>query len=121
MGIDELMPHFQSLVSRGYSIALFPEGTRSVNGNIGSFHRGACYIADELGVDIIPLLLYGTGRVLRKGKALMEKSPVYLQVGDVISHEDLEQKDTLKEQTRWLQDMYVRWYGRVADGMAKYV
>ena len=121
MGIDELMPHFRSLVSRGYSIALFPEGTRSVNGNIGSFHRGACYIADELGVDIIPLLLYGTGRVLRKGKALMEKSPVYLQVGDVISHEDLEQKGTLKEQTRWLQDMYVRWYGRVADGMAKYV
>lgn len=65
-GIDELMPKLQSLVKRGYSIAIYPEGTRSKDCKIGRFHKGAFYVAEQLGLEIIPMYLYGPGRILPK-------------------------------------------------------
>ena len=62
-GIDELMPKLQSLVKRGYSIAIYPEGTRSKDCKIGRFHKGAFYVAEQLGLEIIPMYLYGPGRI----------------------------------------------------------
>ena len=44
-GIDTLMPRLRSLVERGYSIAVYPEGTRSPDCRLGRFHQGAFYIA----------------------------------------------------------------------------
>lgn len=61
-GIENLMPHFQSLVDRGYSIAIFPEGTRSADCRIARFHQGAFYVAEQLGLDIQTVMLYGAGR-----------------------------------------------------------
>lgn len=58
-GIEQLMPKLKSLVERGYSIALYPEGTRSENCRIGRFHKGAFAIAEQLGLDVVPMFLYG--------------------------------------------------------------
>lgn len=65
-GIDELMPKLQSLVKRGYSIAIYPEGTRSKDCKIGRFHKGAFYVAEQLGLEIIPMYLYGPGKFFLK-------------------------------------------------------
>lgn len=119
MGIDALMPHMKSLVERGYSVAIFPEGTRSADLQIGPFHRGAAYIANELGTGITPILLYGTGRVLRKHSHHLSKGTVRLEVGKPISWETLQQQMTLKRQTRQLHDSYVRWLSRVDDEMVR--
>lgn len=119
MGIDELLPHFKSLVARGYSIAIFPEGTRSVDLQIGPFHRGAAYVADELGLAITPILLHGTGHVLRKHCHHLNKGLVRLIVDKPISVETLQQHPTLKQQTRLLHDCYVEWLAQVDDEMAR--
>ena len=83
-GIDELMPKLQSLVKRGYSIAIYPEGTRSKDCKIGRFHKGAFYVAEQLGLEIIPMYLYGPGRILPKKTYHLRKGPIYLEVGDTI-------------------------------------
>ena len=59
MGIDTIMPKLQSLVERGCSIAVYPEGTRSKDCSIGRFHKGAFYIASTLKTDILPIVEYG--------------------------------------------------------------
>ena len=52
-------------VSRGASIAIFPEGTRSKNGEIQSFKGGAFALAKEAGVEILPVVLDGTTSIFK--------------------------------------------------------
>jgi len=65
-GYGKNISKLREMMEQGYSIVVFPEGTRSVDGRIGRFHKGAFSIAEDLGLSITPLLLYGTGMVVSK-------------------------------------------------------
>ena len=52
-------------ISRGASIAIFPEGTRSKNGEIQRFKGGAFALAKEAGVEILPIVLDGTTKIFK--------------------------------------------------------
>ena len=47
-------------LGRGASIAIFPEGTRSKDGEIHRFKSGAFTLAKEAGVPILPVVLHGS-------------------------------------------------------------
>lgn len=66
-GVDPGIQKFVDIVADGYSIVIFPEGTRSADGKLNRFHKGAFYLAEQLNIDIIPMLLHGTGDTIRKG------------------------------------------------------
>jgi 1-acyl-sn-glycerol-3-phosphate acyltransferase len=66
-GYENSIPKLQALVKEGYSILIFPEGTRSANGEMRRFHKGAFYLAKQLQLDIMPLLIHGAGDVETKG------------------------------------------------------
>ncbi len=66
-GYDNCIPSLTELVKQGYSVLIFPEGTRSVTGNILRFHKGAFLLAEQMQLDIIPLLLHGAGDTVTKG------------------------------------------------------
>lgn len=77
-----MMSKIKKMVANGYSVMVFPEGTRSADCKIGRFHRGAFKIAEELKLDIIPIFICGFGLVLPKtshhlyqGKMTMEVLP----------------------------------------------
>ena len=53
-------------LGRGVSVAIFPEGTRSKNGEIQRFKQGAFVLAKEAGVDILPVVMDGTTDVIKK-------------------------------------------------------
>lgn len=114
-GIDALMPHFRSLISRGYSIAVFPEGTRSFDGHIARFHQGAFHVAEALGINIIPACLYGTGRVLKKRTYHLAKSPVYMEVGSPLSPSDLQAMGDTLAQARHVRHDYLHHYQAIKD------
>lgn len=60
----------RSLVDRGWSLLIFPEGGRSPDGWGQPFRGGAAYIAMRAGVPVVPVHLDGTRRVLPKGGSL---------------------------------------------------
>lgn len=62
-------------VKQGYSVIVFPEGTRSQDGKIGRFHKGAFFLAEQLKLDILPILVYGNGLVSSK------RQPLYIKKG----------------------------------------
>ncbi len=66
-GYESSLPKLEQLVKEGYSILIFPEGTRSVTGDILRFHKGAFLLAEKLQLDIIPLLIHGAGDAVTKG------------------------------------------------------
>lgn len=54
-------------VRGGRSLLLFAEGTRSRNGRLGPFKRGAFHLALAAGVPVVPVAVSGSGRVIRPG------------------------------------------------------
>lgn len=58
-------------IQEGKSVLLFPEGTRSSDGNMLPFKRGAFTLAVRTGHEIAPFILEGTGRVLKKSSFLV--------------------------------------------------
>jgi 1-acyl-sn-glycerol-3-phosphate acyltransferase len=84
-GIENSVTQLAGALSRGYSIAVFPEGTRSADCSIGRFHRGAFYLAEKLGVDIVPVFLHGLGHVLPKNDFLLREGRITVQVRERIT------------------------------------
>ena len=54
-------------LGRGVSVGLFPEGTRSADGNLGNFKAGAFRVAVQKGVPVLPVAIEGSRFLLPKG------------------------------------------------------
>ena len=80
-GLEKNFAHMKDLVARGYSIVIFPEGTRSPDCRIQRFHRGAFLAARELGLPVLPLYIHGFGYALPKKDFLLRKAGLYMEVG----------------------------------------
>jgi 1-acyl-sn-glycerol-3-phosphate acyltransferase len=63
---NNMMEKSFNCLKRGISIMIFPEGTRSLNNEIGFFKRGAFQLALQANVPILPVLIDGTGGILPK-------------------------------------------------------
>ena len=83
---------------------------------MGRFHQGAFYLAHHLGIDVLPLVLYGTGMALPKHGRLLRRWPLHLEIGARISPEELASYgDTLRAQASFLRKSYVSRYSEIAD------
>jgi long-chain acyl-CoA synthetase len=69
---------------RGYHLLIFPEGTRSRDGNLAPFYPTAGYLALHSGVDVLPAWISGTHEALPPGKALPRKAPLEIRFGPPI-------------------------------------
>jgi 1-acyl-sn-glycerol-3-phosphate acyltransferase len=56
------------LTSRGLSLIVFPEGTRSPDGRLGRFKGGSFHLALEAGLPVVPLSVIGSRHVMLKGR-----------------------------------------------------
>jgi 1-acyl-sn-glycerol-3-phosphate acyltransferase len=82
-GYDENLIKIKALLEDGYSIAIFPEGSRSETVNLQRFHKGAFFMAEKLNVDIVPIIFHGTAYVqgkddnflLKKGRITVKFLP----------------------------------------------
>lgn len=107
-GMTELMPRIKSLVERGCSIAVFPEGTRSSDCRIGRFHQGAFYIAQQLGLEVLPMYLYGAGKVLKKKTYHLNKGLIYIEVGQPMGQAELKQIGDTRHQASHFHKLYLQ-------------
>lgn len=121
--LDTLMPKLKSLKEKGYSIAVYPEGTRSEDCSIGRFHQGAFLIAESLSLDVIPLVLYGTGKVLPKKARLLRKGMISMEIGPRISQERLRSEGgaMLWQQASYMRRYYRGRYSEIANRVEQYV
>ena len=114
-GLEEMLPKLRSLVERGYSICVFPEGTRSKDCRIGRFHQGAFYLAEQLGLEVLPMYLYGPGKVLPKKTYHLNKGPIYIEVDEPVTLEQLQALGDLKQQTSYWRRHYITKYAALCN------
>jgi 1-acyl-sn-glycerol-3-phosphate acyltransferase len=62
----------------GASVILFPEGTRSRDGRLARFKRGAFHLALDAGVPVVPVAISGTFQVIRPRSLIVRPGPVHV-------------------------------------------
>ena len=72
-------------VREGSSVLLFAEGTRSLDGKLQPFKRGAFNLAVRAGVAVVPLTILGSYRVMRKGSFRINPGMITIIVGKPIA------------------------------------
>jgi long-chain acyl-CoA synthetase len=77
-------------LEQGHNVLIFPEGTRSISGELQEFKPTLGYLAIHHRVGILPLYLYGTYDVFPKGSLLLKGRAVGAVIGPFVAYEDLE-------------------------------
>ncbi|MES1158173.1 MAG: lysophospholipid acyltransferase family protein [Haliangium ochraceum] len=80
-------------IRSGSSVAIFPEGTRSRDGNLGPFKKGGFHLALTAGVPIVPVGIRGAHEVMPRGSLILRRGPVTIEVGAPIPTADLSVED----------------------------
>jgi len=72
------------LVDGGWSILIYPEGTRSTTGHLQPFKNGIGLLATGLQVPVVPIGVQGGFQILPKGHRFPRRSPVKVRFGTPI-------------------------------------
>lgn len=89
----EALRQCRDRLDKRVSVMIFPEGTRSKDGELLPFKDGAFSIAVEAGVPILPLAVHGTRTALRKHDWRLGRSVAEVHVLDVVPTEGLTADD----------------------------
>lgn len=93
--IDRKNPHSSIISMRkaieslriGRSMAVMPEGHRTLDGRLLPFKKLPFHLAKEAGVDIVPIGISGAFRLKPKNSRLIRPTPITMKFGDIIPHE----------------------------------
>jgi len=109
-GVDNLMENLEGPIRDGYSIAIFPEGTRSFNEKMLRFRKGAFLLAENLKMDIVPVFFHGTKDFLGKRNFWGRANDITLHIDKRISYEDKkfgnDYSSYTKNFSKWFKERY---------------
>src|SRR5262249_42238857 len=83
------------LIREGFSLIVFPEGTRSRDGRVGEFKGGSFYVALEAGLPVVPLSIVGSRHVMLKGQLA-----TYPGRGKLLGHEPIDTRGLVGAEPR---------------------
>lgn len=81
-------------LKQGYSMVIFPEGTRSKDGNLGEFKPGALKLATKSKCRIVPVTINGSKNIMTKGSFIIKPAEVEVIISKPMEIEEGMDKDT---------------------------
>jgi 1-acyl-sn-glycerol-3-phosphate acyltransferase len=99
-GAEDGLERLKETIDAGYSIVIFPEGTRSEDGVIKRFHKGAFYIAEAFKLPIQPLLIHGAADAIPKGSFYLNTGQLTLKFLPTIAPSDTQFGVSYSERTK---------------------
>jgi 1-acyl-sn-glycerol-3-phosphate acyltransferase len=96
-----MMDKAADAVNNGNSVMIFPEGTRSLDGNLQQFKTGAFRLALETRSPVLPIAIKGTFHAIRKSSLLIHKNyGIKVVVLDPIGYDEIKAMDPKEIGTR---------------------
>lgn len=79
-----------SSLKGGDLVALFPEGTRSPDGQIKEAKGGIGFLIAKSGAPVVPARIFGTYEAMPKGSGRLRRSRISVRVGEAITPEEIQ-------------------------------
>jgi 1-acyl-sn-glycerol-3-phosphate acyltransferase len=88
---------------RPVSLAMFPEGTRSVDGHLLPFRKGAMKICKRAGLAVVPFAISGSVQIHRRGSLRICSGPVRISFAEPITANEVAAMSTTELHDRILR------------------
>ena len=75
-------------LKQGTSFAVYPEGTRSPDGRLRAFKKGAFLMAIQAGAPVVPVSIAGAQKIMRKGESAIHRGDVVVRFGAPVNAAD---------------------------------
>jgi len=82
-------------LKNGYSMVVFPEGTRTDDGILLEFKPGALKLATKSGVPVVPVTINGSKSIMKKGSKIIHPAHVEIIISPIIEMNDEWKHDTI--------------------------
>ena len=81
-----------NFLKQGFSLVIFPEGTRSRGGEMGEFKKGSLRLATKIGIPIVPVTIDGTYKAYEE-KGYVQPATVSFKIHKAIETEGMNRKE----------------------------
>lgn len=105
-GVEAILENLRTKVKEGYSVLVFPEGTRSMDGDVHTFHQGAFYFAEQLQLPIQPVLFRDMYNLLSKADFRIGKADTTMTYLPLLEPGDTRFGDTIRLQAKAMKHHY---------------
>lgn len=89
--------HAGEALDRGYSVLVFPEGTRSAEGKLARFRPGIGMLVKQAHTAVLPVAILGLGELKAKGRGWFRSGKIEVRVGEPIRFGPLETESAITE------------------------
>jgi len=114
---ESILDQVKMQTDQGYSVVVFAEGHRSDTGKLGRFHKGAFFLANELNLDILPIIIYGQKELLKKSEFFLKRGEIITKFLPRIKLSDGKYGDTLRDQSKNVKQVFETEYLKVVQSM----
>jgi 1-acyl-sn-glycerol-3-phosphate acyltransferase len=92
-------------IRSGLHITIFPEGTRSLDGKLLPFKKGAFFLAAETGAPMVPVVIRGTAEMMRRGSLKVYPGIAVVEFFPMVRPGEFESKEELMEAVRGVMEV----------------
>jgi 1-acyl-sn-glycerol-3-phosphate acyltransferase len=103
---------------QGKSVLMFADGTRSLDGSIQPFKRGAFMVAEKAAVPILPVTILGSYKIMPRNTVLIQEGDITLVIGKPIETDGKTADDLLNAAFQTVSDNFNKHSSTVATPSA---
>ena len=89
--------HAGEAMDRGYNVLVFPEGTRSIAGELASFRPGIGMLVKQTNAPVLPVAILGLGELKARGRGWFRSGKIEVRLGEPIRFGPLESESLITE------------------------
>jgi len=112
-GVEQGLIPLEERIGTDFSVMVFPEGTRSRTSEIGRFHKGAFFMAEELNLPIQPVYIHGNADLLPKGDFIIYNTNCHVYVGDPIAVNDDSFGTSYADRTKKISSFFKQEFNKI--------
>lgn len=110
LSLEETNRRCQNFVNADKILVVYPEGTRSRDGQLLPFKKGAARLAIDLKIPIVPIFIKGSFESWPKGRKIMRPRKIEVIIGDAINSKNQETQSLTSSLENAIRQLMVLTY-----------
>ena len=105
--LEQVAPQGKTRLAQGFSIVIFPEGTRAAPGIRGTYQAGGALLATQTGAPVLPVA-HNAGNYWRRHAFVKYPGVVTVSIGPLVRSEGMKAADLMRAVEHWIENEMAR-------------